>query len=213
MQKHCGKRKFGFERSIYKWACNLSSSWHSTKTVVPVAKVDITFYSSYLTGKYNIWCMDNPVFDLIFGKVSEARKPYDPYPEWEAVLALGTRQQRIEEALPHPFHKVYWHCGWRYSTRWQLQRTRAWPNLICYMRERIGAQDIPRWKITWFSRNRLMCREFKGDKTYIQLIVPLIYRNAVMRLAHESSCQDTWLPVRLLTESHRISISLEWNEK
>lgn len=31
-----------------------------------------------------------------------------------------------------------------------------------------------------------MYREFKGDKTYIQLIVPSKYRNTVMRLAHES---------------------------
>lgn len=31
-----------------------------------------------------------------------------------------------------------------------------------------------------------MYREFKGDKTYILLIVPFIYRYTVMRLAHES---------------------------
>lgn len=68
--------------------------------VVPVAKIDI--YTSYLTGKYNVWCIDNPVFDLIIGKVSEASKPYDPNPKWEAVLALGTRQQRIEGATPQP---------------------------------------------------------------------------------------------------------------
>lgn len=72
--------------------------------VVPVAKIDI--YTSYLTGKYNVWCMDNPVFDLIIGKVIEASKPYDPNPEWEAVLALGTRQQRIEGATPQPSLKV-----------------------------------------------------------------------------------------------------------
>lgn len=30
-------------------------------------------------------------------------------------------------------------------------------------------------KVTWFSRNGLIYREFKGDKTYIQLIVPSKY--------------------------------------
>lgn len=39
----------------------------STKRVVPVATIDID--SPYLTGKYNVWCMDNPVFDLIIGEV------------------------------------------------------------------------------------------------------------------------------------------------
>lgn len=68
--------------------------------------VIISEWRHRMAGKYNIWCMDNPVFDLIIGKASEARKPYDTNPEWEAVLALGTRQQRLEGATPHPSLKV-----------------------------------------------------------------------------------------------------------
>lgn len=41
-------------------------------------------------------------------------------------------------------------------------------------------------KVTWFSRNELIYREFKGDKTYIQLIVSSKYRKNLLRLAHGS---------------------------
>jgi hypothetical protein len=76
----------------------------STKRTVPVAKVDID--SPYLTGKFDVWCMDNPVFDLIIGEVSNARKPHDPDPDWTPVLSVETRQQKRERAKPVPPLKV-----------------------------------------------------------------------------------------------------------
>lgn len=59
--------------------------------------------------------------------------------------------------------------------------------LYLFIRENVKERKTsPDGKVTWFSKNGLIYREFKGDKTYIQLIVPSKYRNTVMRLAHES---------------------------
>lgn len=156
----------------------------STKRVVPVAKIDID--SPYLTGKYNVWCMDNPVFDLIIGEVSEARKPYDPNPEWESVLAVETRQQRREKAKPQPPLKVPDIVVDDIQPD-DIHREQEVDPTLSVIRENIKeCKTSPDGKVTWFSRNGLMYREFRGDKTYIQLIVPSKFRNTVMRLAHES---------------------------
>jgi hypothetical protein len=64
----------------------------SAKRTVPLAKVYID--TPYVTGEFEVWCMENPVFDLIVGEVSNARKSHEPDPEWEptTVLAVETRQ-------------------------------------------------------------------------------------------------------------------------
>lgn len=71
----------------------------STKRIVSVAIIHID--SPYLTGNYKVWCMDNPVFDLIIGEVSDARKPHNPDPDWEPILAVETRQQKIDKTKPY----------------------------------------------------------------------------------------------------------------
>jgi hypothetical protein len=76
----------------------------STKRTVPVAKVDID--SPYLTGKFDVWCMENPVCDLIIGEVSNARKLHDPDPDWTPVLSVVSRQQKREKTKPVPSLKV-----------------------------------------------------------------------------------------------------------
>lgn len=156
----------------------------STKRVVPVAKIDID--SPYLTGRYNVWYMDNPVFYLIIGEVSEARNPYDPNPEWESVLAVDTRQQRREKEKPHPPLKVPDIVVDDIQPD-DIHREQEVDPTLSVIRENVKERKTSQdGKVTWFSRNGLMYREFKGDKTYIQPIVPSKYRNTVMRLAHES---------------------------
>jgi hypothetical protein len=72
----------------------------STKRTVPTAKVYID--TPYVTGEFEVWCMENPVFDLIVGEVSKAGKPHESNPEWKpktllAVEALqNVKDQRKE---------------------------------------------------------------------------------------------------------------------
>ena len=72
------------------------------RLVVPVAKVFID--SPYASGEYEVWCMENPVFDLIIGEVDDARKPHDPDPFWkpQTVSAVETRQQVRNKQKPYP---------------------------------------------------------------------------------------------------------------
>lgn len=49
--------------------------------MVLVVKVIIDFF--YVFGEYEVWCMDNFVFDLIIGEVDNVRKLYDLDLEWK----------------------------------------------------------------------------------------------------------------------------------
>lgn len=53
----------------------------SIRIVVLVVKVVIDFF--YVFGEYEVWCMDNFVFDLIIGEVDNVRKLYDLDLEWK----------------------------------------------------------------------------------------------------------------------------------
>lgn len=53
----------------------------SIRIVVLVVKVIIDFF--YVFGEYEVWCMDNFVFDLIIGEVDNVRKLYDLDLEWK----------------------------------------------------------------------------------------------------------------------------------
>lgn len=80
----------------------------------------------------------------------------------------------------------FWYWGKRYSTWWDLQRTKV-DLKLSVIRENVKKGKTTRdRKVTWFSRNELIYREFKGDKTYIQLIVSSKYRKNLLRLAHGS---------------------------
>ena len=52
-----------------------------TKRCVPIAKIFVD--TPYVVGEFDTWWLDQPVFDLIIGEVSGARKPHDPDPCWK----------------------------------------------------------------------------------------------------------------------------------
>ena len=58
----------------------------------PIAR--ITIDTPYLSGTYEAWCMESPVYDLIVGNVDNVREPGKPDPDWKPVQTVET----IEEA-------------------------------------------------------------------------------------------------------------------
>lgn len=74
-----------------------------SKITVPVAEVFID--TPYLSGRHEIWCMENPVYDLIIGNVSDARLLDKPDHNWQ-VNAVETRQQNRNKEKPYPPLKV-----------------------------------------------------------------------------------------------------------
>ena len=56
----------------------------------------------YFTGTVEALCLQDPLFDLIIGNVSGARKPDDPDPEWNMVAAVVTRGQARTSKDPKP---------------------------------------------------------------------------------------------------------------
>lgn len=163
----------------------------STRIVVPVAKVIID--SPYASGEYEVWCMDNPVFDLIIGEVDNARKPHDPDPEWKpnTVSTVETRKQVKDKQKAYPPLKVPEIVKEEISPEDILREQQADPSLETarqYAREGRTSRD---GKVKWIERKGLLYREYEGlekdrGKTYCQLIVPAKFRHIVMKLAHES---------------------------
>ena len=68
-------------------------------------KVPVFITTPFLKGQYEVWCMDNPVYDLIVGNVSDAKPANQPDPEWQ-INAVETRQQKRAKAKPYPQLKV-----------------------------------------------------------------------------------------------------------
>lgn len=70
---------------------------------VPVAEVSMN--TPYLKGQYEVWCMENPVYDLIVGNVPDAKPANQPDSEWQ-VNAVETRQQKCAKDKPYPQIKI-----------------------------------------------------------------------------------------------------------
>ena len=54
----------------------------------PIAR--ITIDTPYLSGNYEAWCMESPVYDLIVGNVDNVREPGKPDPVWKPVQTVET---------------------------------------------------------------------------------------------------------------------------
>ena len=163
----------------------------STRLVVPVAKVFID--SPYASGEYEVWCMENPVFDLIIGEVDDARKPHDPDPFWkpQTVSAVETRQQVRNKQKPCPSLTVPEIIQDDIQPDDILQAQQVDPSLDKarqYAKEGRVSRD---GKVKWIEKKGLLYREYEahqkeGGRTFSQLTVPAKFRQVVMKLAHES---------------------------
>ncbi|XP_062572173.1 uncharacterized protein LOC134234132, partial [Saccostrea cucullata] len=163
----------------------------NTKRVVPLAKVCID--SPYVKGEFEVWCMENPVFDLIIGEVHDARKPHDPDPEWrpKTVLAVETRQQAKEKTKPYPALRVPDIVKDDIKPEDIQREQQEDPSLETSLRNAKEGRISRNGKVRWLEKRGLLYREYQasekeGGKTFSQLIVPSKFRTIVMKLAHDS---------------------------
>ncbi|XP_062588249.1 uncharacterized protein LOC134249909 [Saccostrea cucullata] len=175
---------------------------------VPVATISIDM--PYITGTFDAWCMDNPIYDLIIGNIDKVRSPDDPDPLWTEVHAVETRQQVKKKQKPYPQLQVP-----------EIVKDNIRPDDIKIAQEKdetlgkirqwvAADQEVlkRRGKIRWFLKNGLIYSKYQSTdengKFFIQLVVPQKFKEVVMKFAHESimsghlaTCRTT---SRILTE-------------
>ncbi|XP_056007920.1 uncharacterized protein LOC125666818 isoform X2 [Ostrea edulis] len=161
---------------------------------VPVAYIFID--TPYITGTFEAWCMDKPVYDLVIGNVEKVRPPGDPDPQWSETHAVETCQQAKPKLKPYPQLGV--------------------PEIL---KEEITQEDIKAEqqtdesleRIRWFVHNGFVYREYRSKiktcKTYKQLVVPKKFREIVMKLAHESIMAGH---LAISRATHRILSEFYW---
>ena len=66
----------------------------------PMDKVEVD--TPFFVGTVEALCLQGPLFDLIIGNVSGARRSDDPNPEWGVVTAVATRAQARSGKDPKP---------------------------------------------------------------------------------------------------------------
>ena len=170
-----------------KQTCTLADG---SKVTVPVAIVSID--TPYLQGDYEVWCMENPVYDLIVGNVSEARPADKPDPEWQ-VSVVETRQQRRNKDKPYPALKVPDVIKDEIEPE-VMRRAQEEDRTLAKPREYASqntTHNKKNGKVRWYRKRGLLFREFvmkegEIDKVFVQLVVPQKFRETIMKLAHDS---------------------------
>ncbi|XP_062598519.1 uncharacterized protein LOC134259947 [Saccostrea cucullata] len=158
---------------------------------VKVSVATISIDTPYITGTFDGWCMDNPIYDLIIGKFDKVRSPDDPDPLWTEVHAVETRQQVKKKQKPCPQLHVP-----------EILKDTIRPEDIKIAQERdetlgkirqwaAADQEVlkRRGKISWFLKSGLIYRKYQSTdengKIFIQLVEPQKFREVVMNLAHQ----------------------------
>lgn len=157
---------------------------------VPVASIFID--TPYITGTFEAWCMEKPVYDLIIGNVEKVRPPGNPDPQWSEAHAVETRRQAKAKLKPYPQLRVPVileesitpeDIKTEQQTDDSLQKIRQWADSGQVVDQRTA-------KIRWFVQNGFVYREYQAktetSKTFTQLVVPKKFREIVTKLAHES---------------------------
>ncbi|XP_065921901.1 uncharacterized protein [Magallana gigas] len=161
-----------------------------SKVSVPIAEVSID--TPFLKGQYEVWCMENPVYDLIVGNVPDAKPADQPDQDWQ-VNAVETRQQKRDKSKPYPQLRVHDMITEDINPM-TIRDAQEHDHSLKKVRENVENnlfQVKKNGKVSWFKKNDLMFRKYSthvGDreKTYSQLVVPDKFRNQVMKLAHDS---------------------------
>ncbi|XP_078336880.1 uncharacterized protein LOC144626502, partial [Crassostrea virginica] len=158
-----------------------------SKVTVPVAEVYID--SSYLKGRYEAWCMENPVYDLIVGNVPGAKSPDEMDQKWQA-NAVETRQQKINKGKPYSALKVPKTIADTVDPHAMKMAQEEDPTLS-RVRQYVLQNAVhvkKNGKVTWHKKRDLLFREFSMNdgRVFSQLVVPQKFREDVMRIAHDS---------------------------
>ena len=162
------------------------------KFQVAIIEVD----TPYLTGKIEALCMPSPVYDLILGNVTGVREPTDPDVEWEPrhqANAVETRGQKRQASKTRPPLQVPKPLEGIVSADDLIQAQREDESLK-YSRKLAAEGDQRTSKqgnsSSFEYKKGILYRRFidatPGSDTVLQVVVPLKFRNQVLKLAHES---------------------------
>ena len=161
-----------------------------SKIKVPIAEVIID--TPYYIGKTEAWCMESPIYDLIIGNINGAREPNSPDPEW-TVNAVQTRQQVRNQSKPYSSLKVP-EAIEDINPKdiiAEQQNDSTLRKLYSLAEEGKTITSRGDASVSYLKKNDILYRKFQSRKVqngkeFTQLVVPLIYRRMVMKLAHES---------------------------
>nr|XP_054770320.1 uncharacterized protein LOC129278127 [Lytechinus pictus] len=170
----------------------------------PIARVNID--SPWFVGKVEALCVETPVFDVVLGEIDNVRPAKDPIPNWKpgqpckshdnVNMAVQTRAQVREAQRPRPTLKVPSAIP-DVSSEDIKEAQMADPTLKKAMEyASLNSKDREDSEISGHSSyfvfdGGLLHRVFQPKSVLSgnevrQLVVPKPYRQAVLKLAHES---------------------------
>lgn len=159
-----------------------------------VAIIDVD--TPYLKGKIEALCMSSPVYDLILGNVTGVREPTDPDLKWEPshqANAVETRGQKKQAArkrppllVPEPLEAIV-----SVDDLIQAQRQDEMLKSLRKLADEGDERTTKQGKSSSFVyKKAILYRRFHdatpGSDVVMQVVVPLKFRNQVLKLAHES---------------------------
>ena len=159
-----------------------------------VAIIDVD--TPYLSGKIEALCMLTPVYDLILGNISGVREPKDPDVRWEPchqANAVETRGQKRQATKKRPPLQVPKQLEGIVSVDDLIQAQREDESLKHTRKLAVGGDQVTSKQGNTSSfeyRKDILYRRFldatPGSDAILQVVVPLKFRNQVLKLAHES---------------------------
>ena len=152
-----------------------------------IARINID--TPYYTGVVEALCLLDPLFDLIIGNVSGARRPDDPNPKWSTSAAVATKaQERASEgSKPLNVQEVASKVAVSKEDlmRWQEDD----PSLRKFqdMKEEVNrGKYVVAYKKLKGILYRVRQRKDIPGETGKQILVPKLLRTRVMEVAHDS---------------------------
>ncbi|XP_033752174.1 uncharacterized protein LOC117335982 [Pecten maximus] len=172
--------------------CSLADG---SRIQVPIAEVEVD--TPYLTGAVNAWVLDTPLYDLIIGNVDGARPPDQPDGSWkrtqETMLAVETRAQCHRRQQSYKPLKVSHVLD--VGDVDDLKKEQQDDESLSKVRKLADDGNIVErndgGKSEVYYHKGLLYRKFhspkvSNGKTFRQLVVPRKFRQAVLKLAHDS---------------------------
>ena len=142
-----------------------------------VIDVDCPFF----TGKTEALCMEDTLYDLVIGNIDGSKLP--DMSIFSAAAVTRSQAKQSENAcrkLNVPDQIIN-------EDKEALKQAQATdPNLDTIWKHTVG-RDLNRGETKFVRKNGLLYRQFtKGNKVTLQLVVPVGFREKVLRLAHET---------------------------
>ncbi|KAK6166422.1 hypothetical protein SNE40_023117 [Patella caerulea] len=161
-----------------------------TRIKVPVACVFID--SPYFRCQTEVWCMDNPLYDIIIGNVAGAREPSDP--DMSRIISpVLTRQQAQSRQTGYSGMKV--EGGIDIVDPEAIKEAQLNDHTLANIRDLVKRATPLKGKYDsethYIIKRGLIHRRYHSPRIgngtrFCQLVVPSKYRRSVLKIAHES---------------------------